>query len=168
MVLQRAYKLLLQLRRWNVLTAAAMIAVFSLASPGLTAAAKPSPLDAAVETVDVQDSGAGVGDGTAEGAVSVAEPGGIKPVSPAEFVARINEFIADINTAISGLVLPVATTVMLVSIVVITAGFLVGHSNLKRYGWGGLFLACCGVFLFYGLPLIIGLVRTLAYRLGGG
>ncbi|MGB9859457.1 MAG: hypothetical protein ACPLQP_05940 [Moorellaceae bacterium] len=99
--------------------------------------------------------------------VTVTDPGGIKPVSPGEFVAKINSFIADLNAAISGIVLPLATFAMLVSIAVITVGFLVGHSNLKRYGWGGLFLACCGVFLFYGLPLIIGLVRALAYRLAG-
>ncbi|WP_157109832.1 hypothetical protein [Thermanaeromonas toyohensis] len=98
---------------------------------------------------------------------AVTDPGGIKPVSPGEFVAKVNTFIADLNTAVSGLVLPLATFAMLVSIAVITVGFLVGHSNLKRYGWGGLFLACVGVFLYYGVPLIIGLVRALAYRLAG-
>lgn len=98
---------------------------------------------------------------------TVTDPGGIKPVSPSEFVAKVNSFIADLNTAVSGMVLPLATFAMLVSIAVITVGFLVGHSNLKRYGWGGLVLACVGVFLFYGLPLIIGLVRALAYRLAG-
>lgn len=107
---------------------------------------------------------AGAQQGTA---AAVTEPGGIRPVSPGEFVAKVNGFVADLNTAVSGLVLPLATLAILISIVVITMGFLVGHSNLKRYGWGGLFLACVGVFLYYGVPLIIGLVRALAYRLSG-
>ncbi len=98
----------------------------------------------------------------------VTDPGGVKPVTPTEFVAKVNNVITGINTATSGLILPVATFAMLISIVIIIMGALVGHHNLRRYGWGGLFLASFGLLLFWGLPVILGLIQALATRFTTG
>lgn len=98
---------------------------------------------------------------------AIDSAGGVKSVTPAEFAEKVNKFIAGLNAAIGGLVLPVATFAMLVSICVIILGALVGHGNLKRYGWGGLLLASVGLLLFWGLPVLLGLLQALATRFAG-
>ncbi|MGI9862750.1 hypothetical protein SDD30_15340 [Moorella naiadis] len=98
---------------------------------------------------------------------AIDNAGGVKPVTPVEFAGKVNKFIAGLNAAIGGLVIPVATFAMLVSICIIILGALVGHSNLKRYGWGGLFLASVGLLLFWGLPVLLGLLQALATRFAG-
>jgi hypothetical protein len=127
-------------------------------------------LESVAETANVTSASQDINSGTAQSntASSVSQAidaaGGVKPVTPGEFAGKVNKFIAGLNAAIGGLVLPVATFAMLVSICVIILGALVGHGNLKRYGWGGLLLASVGLLLFWGLPVLLGLLQALATR----
>lgn len=136
------------------------------AAPVSTVAVLESVAETPNATSASQDISSGTAQSNAASSVSQAidAAGGVKPVTPGEFAGKVNKFIAGLNAAIGGLVLPVATFAMLVSICVIILGALVGHGNLKRYGWGGLLLASVGLLLFWGLPVLLGLLQALATR----
>jgi hypothetical protein len=88
--------------------------------------------------------------------------GGVKPVSPGEFVARVDRLVAGLNTAVGGLVVPLATFSMLVSVAALALGHILGLGVVKRFGWGGLFMTAVALLIFWGMPVIIGLIRALA------
>lgn len=98
---------------------------------------------------------------------SPVDSSGMRPVSPSEFVARFNRMVNGINSAVAGLIVPLATFALLVSVAVLSLGAILGSSTIKRYGFGGIFFTTIGLILFWGIPVFIGLIKSLAASFAG-
>ena len=90
----------------------------------------------------------------------------LENMAPKDLVGRINLAAGDLASAAAAVIVPLAVLSMLVSCLVLVIGSLSSWGAAKRFGLGGLFTACAGLLVYYGYPLIIGLIRVLADRLG--
>lgn len=101
------------------------------------------------------------GGSSEQGAVS---PSAVQSVPPEEFVIKANRLLGDVHAMASGVIMPLAGVAMVVSIGAIALGSLTGWGIMRRFGFGGLFTTCLGVFLFWGIPVILGVIRSLGMR----
>lgn len=92
----------------------------------------------------------------------VSDYGSIKPVSPREFTDRVNKFVGEVNGMVAGIIVPLAILAMLISAAALALGSLIGWKAVQRFGWGGLFLSILGLLVYWGIPIIIGLTKSLA------
>jgi hypothetical protein len=98
-------------------------------------------------------------------AVSPPNFAGLRPLesmSPEDMANRINLIVGDLASAAASVIVPLAVFGMLVSCIVLVLGSLTGWDAARRFGLGGLFMACAGLLVYYNYPLIINLVRVLA------
>jgi hypothetical protein len=89
----------------------------------------------------------------------------LENMAPKDLVNRINLVAGDLASAAAAVIVPLAVLSMLVSCLVLVFGSLSSWEAAKRFGLGGLFMACAGLLVYYGYPLIIGLIRVLVDRL---
>lgn len=92
---------------------------------------------------------------TSNGAVSY----GMEPVSPQDS-GRVNALIGSINKAAMGLVFPLAVFSLLISLGALLIGRSLSSGSVSRFGWSGLLLTIVALLLVWGMPVLIGLVRT--------
>lgn len=88
--------------------------------------------------------------------------GDVKPVSPGEFTDKMNKFVGEINNMLAGIIVPLAMLGMLVSTAILALGGIIGAKAVQRFGWGGLFMSVAGLLVYWGIPVIIGLTKSLA------
>jgi hypothetical protein len=89
----------------------------------------------------------------------------LENMAPKDLVNRINLVAGDLASAAAAVIVPLAVLSMLVSCLVLVFGSLSSWEAAKRFGLGGLFMACAGLLVYYGYPLIIGLIRVLVDHL---
>lgn len=85
--------------------------------------------------------------------------------APGQLASRFVELVSDAYVALASVALPVAMLAMLVSCIVLIVGKLLGAQVVFRYGWGGLLTSCLGLLVYYSIPLIVALIRTVTARL---
>jgi hypothetical protein len=93
-----------------------------------------------------------------------APAGPIQAGDPKAFVAKLDLLAADVYQAVATLIVPLSMIAMLFSCIALVLGGLLGWDAVRRFGWGGLFMCVAGLLLFYGIPVIIGLIRAVAAR----
>jgi hypothetical protein len=89
----------------------------------------------------------------------------LENMAPKDLDNRINLIAGDLASAVAAVIVPLAVLSMLVSCIALALGSLTGWGAAKHFGLGGLFMACAGLLVYYGYPLIIGLIRVLVGRL---
>jgi hypothetical protein len=75
---------------------------------------------------------------------------------------RINLISSDLVSAAGAVIIPLAILSVLVNCLALLLGSLIGWEAAKIFGLGGLIMAFAGLLVYYGYPLIIGLIRILA------
>lgn len=95
-------------------------------------------------------------------AQTTADYGTVKPVSPREFTDKVNRFVGVVNGMLAGTIVPLAMFAMLVSAAALALGSVIGMRAVSRFGWGGLVLSAMGLLVFWGMPVILGLIKSLA------
>lgn len=93
---------------------------------------------------------------------SPADYGTVRPVSPREFTDKVNRFVGEVNGMLAGTIVPLAMFAMLVSAAALALGSVIGMRAVSRFGWGGLVLSAMGLLVFWGMPVIFGLIKSLA------
>jgi hypothetical protein len=86
----------------------------------------------------------------------------IRPVPPEEFAGKFNKVIMGLIEALSIIIVPLAMLSMLISVIALSVGALIGRKSVTAFGVGGFLCACAALFIFWGMPLIIGLIQSLA------
>jgi len=56
---------------------------------------------------------------------------------------------------------------MLISTAILALGGVIGTKTVQRFGWGGLLMSVAGLLIFWGIPVIIGLTKSLAGYFAG-
>ncbi|RJO62790.1 MAG: hypothetical protein C4542_02180 [Dehalococcoidia bacterium] len=87
---------------------------------------------------------------------------GIKPVSPGEFVGKVENIISGANVALGSIIVQLAIFGMLVSLAVLAVGGLFGIGLVKRVGFGGLLMSAFGLLVYFLIPVILGLIKSFA------
>jgi len=93
--------------------------------------------------------------------------GSVEPVSPKEFTDKMNKFVGEINNMLAGIIVPLAMLGMLISTAILALGGVIGTKTVQRFGWGGLLMSVAGLLIFWGIPVIIGLTKSLAGYFAG-
>ncbi len=91
--------------------------------------------------------------------------GPLRPVRPRDFVHKLVLLVNEMNALAASIIVPLAVFGITVSCIFLALGCLIGWQAVKRLGWGGLLTSCLGLLVFYGIPLIIGLIRAFISRL---
>lgn len=118
--------------------------------------------------VQAQSQTQGAAQGQAQGTVQVQGQqnqtayGTVNPVSPREFTDKVNRFVGEVNGMVAGIIVPLAMFAMLVSAAALALGSIIGFKAVSRFGWGGLTLSALGLLVFWGIPVILGLIKSLA------
>jgi Flp pilus assembly protein TadB len=98
----------------------------------------------------------------AQGQQNQTTYGTVNPVSPREFTDKVNRFVGEVNGMVAGIIVPLAMFAMLVSAAALALGSIIGFKAVSRFGWGGLTLSALGLLVFWGIPVILGLIKSLA------
>ena len=88
--------------------------------------------------------------------------GNIDAIAPDTFFSALENFITDLYNALGGIMKPLAQFLILVSVIAIAIGALFSSDDIKKYGFAGIFMAALGLLVFYGLPIIVGVVEGIA------
>ncbi len=91
--------------------------------------------------------------------------GPIQPISPTVAVNRFQALAADVVNASASIIVPLAMMCMIVSCIILIFGGVTGARTIKMVGWGGLWTSIAGLFVFYGIPLIIGTIHVVVLKL---
>lgn len=89
----------------------------------------------------------------------------IQPVSPAEFGTKISNMLVTLTQTVSSFIVPLATLAMLISVIVFITGSVVHSKIVRKTGAVGFFSAAGGLLLFYGIPLIMGVLANMSRAL---
>jgi hypothetical protein len=98
-------------------------------------------------------------------AASGKKMGPLQVISPAVIVGKLTLAINDLNIAVAMIFVPLAVFGILASCVILALGCLIGCQPVRRFGWSGLLTSCLGLLVFYGIPVIVGLIQAVAARL---
>jgi hypothetical protein len=85
--------------------------------------------------------------------------------NPRKLVGRLDQAINDLSAGLASLIVPLAMFSILVNCLVLVVGCLAGWGEAKRFGLGGVLMACAGLLVYYSYSLIIGLLQAFAGRL---
>ena len=86
----------------------------------------------------------------------------VKAVPAEEFSARIVEALAILSQALGGIIMPLGGFGLSASIGLYILGSVLKSETLRKAGVGGIASCFIGGFLYFSIPTIIGLFKTIA------
>jgi len=86
-------------------------------------------------------------------------------VTPQEFGSKVAQVITLLSQTFGNIILPFASLAMIVSIVLFIAGSLFHSSTVRRMGIAGIMSVVLGVILYFSIPLIFALLRSISQPL---
>lgn len=92
----------------------------------------------------------------------VVDPTNVDPIPAEEFSNRVVEALSVLTKATGGVILPLIGFGLIISIGLYLVGSVFKSQTLRKAGGGGLASCFIGGFLYFALPTIMGLLKTLA------
>lgn len=86
----------------------------------------------------------------------------VDPVPAEEFSNRIVEALMVLTEALGGIILPLVGFGLMVSIGLYVMGSVFKSETLRKAGGGGIASCFIGGFLYFAIPTIMGLFKTIA------
>lgn len=93
---------------------------------------------------------------------STVNPTNVDAIPAEEFSSRVVEALAVLTKATGGIILPLIGFGFIVSIGLYLIGGVFKSQTLRKAGGGGMASCLIGGFLYFALPTIMGLLKTLA------
>lgn len=89
----------------------------------------------------------------------------IPSVTPNVFSSKLGNSIMIIYYAVKQIILPIALVGITFGIIILLIGSICHSKKIKEMGAIDMALSCGGVLLFYGIPLILGFIKTIGSAL---
>lgn len=86
----------------------------------------------------------------------------IKPVSPEELTSKITQAMYLVYSYVQVVIIPLTLAVCGISALLFIAGGILHSSQCRKLGVYGFFSAIGGLFLFWGIPVILGIVQQIS------
>ncbi|SDF16279.1 hypothetical protein SAMN04244560_00335 [Thermoanaerobacter thermohydrosulfuricus] len=79
-----------------------------------------------------------------------------------EFAAKIAQSLTILAQALGSIIIPLATVMMIVSIIMFIFGSIFHSSNIKKAGAAGMISVAVGILLYYAIPTIMGILQAMS------
>ncbi len=148
------------------------LVVFTLPAAVLAAPEQPVP-PAGVPGGDaapgkaVETPAGGAENGAGNG-VKNRDFGMVRPVPPEVAAGKITGMLNRLYASLASVVIPLSMVVLLISALFLIPGSFLGAEMVRRMGWGGIIAGAAGLLVFWGIPLIIGITKSIADALTSG
>lgn len=79
-----------------------------------------------------------------------------------QFASKIAQSLTILAQALGSIIIPLATVMMIISILMFIFGSIFHSSNIRKAGAAGMISVAVGILLYYAIPTIMGILQAMS------